>query len=364
MSNAYFLIPGGLLPPKAASEALDAEARQSLEELLGDCRASAPQQLAQGLLLPFARCTHHLWFWAAVTRARTTPAHAGYEWLAENGPALAGEVWSVTPCRLRDGRTAGLGGSPLTPQEVEQCSPALRAVLEKSGFVLQLWDAEWYATRKQDWEVVARPWRCQEGFAADDEEALAGDRGAALALMKACGEALAGTQVSQRRREAGLPAPDFAWISGGGRAVRFYPPTKVRAVLSDEPVLLSWAREAGILKEYTASASALAWPADAPPGDVIAVVSDLWEPWLQSDWQAWRRALPKTLDKVRTLRSLARLRGSETAAFVACGRGCAVTLAPERKTLHSRLLGRFSTRRGPGLAWIADPGLSPDGAAP
>lgn len=359
MPTVYFLIPGARLPREAAERVLAGPARAKLEALLEGCGPARIERLAAGILSPFSRCAHHLWFWSVVTRGRTTPAHAGYVWIEDHGPALATEVWDVTPCALENGRTLSLASDPLSAEEIDRCSPALRKVLEKHGFVLQQWDRIWYATRTKDWDAVVRPWECQADFRLDDA-AAEGNREAAFALMREAGEALARSDVAAERRAAGRPAPDFAWISGGGRPIRFYPPTKFRAVISDEPVLRSWAMEAGILCQYVGRTASLEWPHDAPPGDVIGVVTDLWEPWLRADWDAWEAALPGALEKIRLLREKALARKNETAVFVACGDGTTATIAPAKQGIKSRFLSRFAKKAAPDLSWLAESDPAPD----
>ena len=353
MPTVYFLIPGARIPAEPLKELLDPALSRQLESAFKGLGPARVERLASGLLAPFARCSHHLWFWSVVTRARTTPAHAGYVWLEDHGPELSTEIWDVTPCRLSSGRILPLADDPLSAEEIDRCSPALRAVLARHGFVLQQWDRLWYATRPKDWDVVVRPWQCQAGLALD-ASAAEGARDEAFALMRELGEAIASSEVARRRREAGRPAPDFVWISGGGRLVRFYPPTKIRAVLSDEPVLRRWAMEAGILCQYVGRTSQLEWPSDAPPGDVIAVVSDLWQPWLAGDWQAWAKALPAALEKISVIRRKALERQNEQAVFIACGDGTAATLAPARAGLKGRLRGRCAKPAPADFSWLAE----------
>ena len=352
MPTAYFLVPGLMLPAGAPPEAVSGETASALSSLCEGLGPASVQRLAAGILSPFALCTHHLWFWSVVTRARTTPAHAGYVWIEDHGPELATEVWDVTACRLEDGRTLPIEPA-LSQEEIDSVSPALRRALSRQGFVLQQWDRTWYATRTKDWDVVARPWQCQAAMAVD-EDSVMGNRPAALALMQECGAALAGTEAMRRRRQGGIPAANFIWISGGGRPVRFYPPTKFRAVLSDEPVLRRWAKEAGILCQYVAPTSGGKWPAEAPPGDVIAVVSGLWDSWLRRDWDAWRQSLPGVCDAVRRLRDLARERHNERFCLVACGNGSAATLRDQGGISRGSFLSRFRKKAPPDLAWVLE----------
>ena len=188
----------------------------------------------------------------------------------------------------------------------------------------------------------------------DNYEILYAENGQeALTLMRQGGETLASAPAMQARREAGRPAPNYLWISGGGRPVRFYPPTKFRAVLSDEPVLRRWAKEAGILCQYVAPTARRAWPSEAPPGDVIAVVSELWEPWLRGDWDAWRNALPGVCETIASLRRLARERRNERFCLVACGTGSAVTLSDQGGTARG-FFAKFRKTPRADLSWVIE----------
>ena len=175
MSTAYYLLPGARLPKDVAPAVIPRIDRSLLDPILEGLGTPVCQRLAEGLTLPFARCTHHLWFWGVVPRGKTTPAHAAYVWLEDHGPTLATEIWSVTPCVEENGVYRSLGSDPLTAEEIDRCSEPLRKTLAKFGFVLQQWDTLWYATRMKDWEAVLRPWECQDGMGLD-EGAIAGDR--------------------------------------------------------------------------------------------------------------------------------------------------------------------------------------------
>ena len=163
MSTAYYLLPGARLPKDVAPAVIPRIDRSLLDPILEGLGTPVCQRLAEGLTLPFARCTHHLWFWGVVPRGKTTPAHAAYVWLEDHGPTLATEIWSVTPCVEENGVYRSLGSDPLTAEEIDRCSEPLRKTLAKFGFVLQQWDTLWYATRMKDWEAVLRPWRDRGG---------------------------------------------------------------------------------------------------------------------------------------------------------------------------------------------------------
>ncbi len=358
MPTAYFLIPGLRLPKDAASEILQKADPDALQTLASGFGPPSVQPLVSELTRPFALCSHHLWFWGVIPRGKTTPAHAAYEWLEDFGPTLSTEIWSITLCAEKNGVLMSLDDDPLTSEEIDAVSVPLRKALAPFGFVLQIWDTQLYATRMKDWDSVMRPWSCQAGRSAEEADAIAGNRETAMAAMKAAAAAVRSSAPAETRAAAGRPAPSFAWISGGGRQIRFYPPTRMRAVMSDEPVLRSWAKEAGILCQYVSKIGPK-WPEEAPPGDVLAAVSDLWDPWLKHDWDRWLAALPETAAKVRALKedALSR-RKTDQFVLIACGHGSAVTLAAQKKEgFRSRFLARLGKKEQTAdLSWIAEEG--------
>ncbi|MCF0254606.1 MAG: hypothetical protein HUK26_09770, partial [Duodenibacillus sp.] len=148
------------------------------------------------------------------------------------------------------------------------------------------------------------------------------------------------------------------WLDGGGRQQLFFPPTKVRAVLADDPAVIGWARAAGILDRRTGRASgARAWPADAPQGDCLALVEDLYEPWLARDWRLWSERVPAAVEQAQALMEAARAaKGCDSGLAVGFGEDLAVSL-PVKLRAPKGLLARFS--RGVRLEacdWIFEPG--------
>ena len=66
MSTAYYLLPGARLPKDVAPAVIPRIDRSLLDPILEGLGTPVCQRLAEGLTLPFARCTHHLWFWGVV----------------------------------------------------------------------------------------------------------------------------------------------------------------------------------------------------------------------------------------------------------------------------------------------------------
>ena len=124
--------------------------------------------------------------------------------------------------------------------------------------------------------------------------------------------------------------------------------------MSDEPVLRSWAMEAGMLCQFVSHTTGKTWPEEAAPGDMIAVISDLWEPWLRGDWDAWLAALPGVASKIAELKAAAIARKTESTAIVACGLGTTATFLPKTEGLKSRFLSRFAKKTPPDYSWLTD----------
>ena len=90
-----------------------------------------------------------------------------------------------------------------------------------------------------------------------------------------------------------------------------------------------------------------------PPGDVVAVVDDLYAPWLAGDLAAWRRALPAVVQKLEALRAgLSALKVDED-ALVLFGTAGAATLMPQARSFFDRLR-RTKNAIAP-ETWLADP---------
>lgn len=109
----------------------------------------------------------------------------------------------------------------------------------------------------------------------------------------------------------GSPA-QTVWLSGGGGAFDYvYPPTKIRSVLTDNEAVKGWALAAGILLQRIGKVTgATTWLEDAPQGECIALIEELYEPWLKQDWQTWEAHIPKVCERIDVLSAASKRKGA------------------------------------------------------
>ena len=169
-------------------------------------------------------------------------------------------------------------------------------------------------------------------------------------LLREVRAILADHPVNAARRAAGRHAVDALWISGGGHEELFFPPTLIRSVASDDAAVRGWANAAGILIERIGRDTGR-WP-EAPHGDVVAVIEDLYPAWLARDWEAWARALPEVARKAASYREDAKRFEADDVLLVAFGETGAATLAPAEAGLMERLFRRKSSVEP--AAWCPD----------
>ena len=330
MAQVYFLIPGLIAGPEAKNK-ISAASLERIKKTLGRL---TDDPVAQPLGTPaFAKSVHLSWLWSVLTRRALPFTTAPYAWAVQNGPMLSGDISAIELCvRNADG---SLNRAELTRDETEAACAALTPVLLEKGFVLQRWDPHLYLTRKQHFKAAAAPFeivRTQAGNACDWIEG--DDRPAALELLSACEHAL-----------AAIASPvQTVWISGGGGAFDYvYPPTKIRSVLTDNEAVKGWALAAGILLQRIGRiGGAQNWIEDAPQGECIALIEDLYEPWLTRDWSRWEQAVPDVCDRIDALSAAAKkTKGCDTALIVGTGEGFAVSCAKHLSSARS-LLARFT----------------------
>ncbi len=340
MSQVYLLIPGLVVPARFRNDVSSATLRALCERLGILSEAPITQRLGSSA---FRRAVHRVWAWSVLTRRALPAVSAAYAWSAQNGPQLSGDTW-----RLRLARKNALGGledAPVGQNELDDIITALKPLFDETGFVPQHWDSALYLTRKKPWRVSAAPF-----------ETLA------FAMPEACdieGEDRQTAAEFVRRADCILSAGGFVaqcvWISGGGGAFEYvYPPTKIRAVLADDDTSAGWALAAGIpVQRIKRSSSALDWPQDAPQGERLAVITDLYRPWLAGDWQTWNNTLPLVLDRISTLTEAARKKGCNEMLVIGCGMGHTVTLVKKISAARS-LLARLSGRKTDPADWLFD----------
>lgn len=351
MTQTFLLIPGARLPADVADDVTSrlTETERAALQLFGEGAGRAVEQtLDTG---GYRRAPHLVWLWRVITRRQTAPHEAPWRWLALGGREQAPEFWSVSPLTFRDGRVAA--ETPvLSDREFMALTCAVEPLFMKAGFRLQIWDNNWFATRREDWALTAAPRQGITGLSAEAPFPIEGGAAdEARALYRALCTVLETHPVNEERVRAGKPRIDALWISGGGHEELFFPPTLIRSVACSDAAVRGWANASGILIERI-GANTGDWP-EAPAGDVIAVIDELYEAWCLGDWDRWRASLPAAAEKVRSYRKNAGRFQTDMTLTVLFGEAGSVTLAPEEKSLMKRLFGS----RDAGLpfgSWLAD----------
>ena len=332
MSKAFILIPGARLPEGEAQRILSSLPEASARALssLGE---GAGQVVAQVLDAGcYRRAPHLSWLWRVITRRNSTPHEAPWRWLSlENGHVLAERP-------------------ELEEREFMELTFAIEPVFLKAGLRVQIWDTSWFLTRREDWAVTTAPAMALPGLMLDEAPVEGEAAEEVKGLLREVRAILADHPVNAARRAAGRHAVDALWISGGGHEELFFPPTLIRSVASDDAAVRGWANAAGILIERIGRDTGR-WP-EAPHGDVVAVIEDLYPAWLARDWEAWARALPEVARKAASYREDAKRFEADDVLVVAFGETGAATLAPAEAGLMERLFRRKSSVEP--AAWCPD----------
>lgn len=341
MSQAFFLIPG-LLLPESARGALDGtlSAAAPLFSRLSD--EPMQQDLAQGI---DSGCTHLLWAWAVITRKPFPVATAPYRWLIAQAPDTATEIWHLTLAHSDDaGRLEELPRA-LTGSELDTVCERLRSRLDDAGFWLQRWDNSLFLSRKKDWGVRTRPWETLRGRAPQDSDWEAADSATAAAAQEFVKDIQTLLTSPLPVEIDGIPV-NALWIHGGGRERLFFPPTLLRSVLADDTAITGWGQAAGLLNDRTGPARGVRrWPKESPRGDCLAVISDLYDPWLAQDWNTWRARLPAVVEQIAALsQDAAVTKGCDARLVVATGSHRAVSMAAKLHGKPLSILARLAQR--------------------
>lgn len=349
MTQAYFIVPGLLVPNRNAWKAISSEAIACVGKLTQGAEDWTEQILAG----PHQTGSAHLiWCWRVLTRSREAMATAPYRWVTQGGPRLSGQIWRLSLLHC-DKNGDVLGKAPLTEAQQNRVYSTLYPLFQKDGFTLQRWDADFYLSRKTPWPVSVREVETLLGHSIPNEQGFFSDKAENVTKALALLDTL--TQAIQR---LGIADLERLWIDGGGSIQDFYPPTQIRSVLSDDAAVLGWADSAGILNHRVGKITgALSWPSDAPRGAVLALFPNLYKAWIQCNWAEWNCALPKLAEQLITLKEAARLRGCDEALIVACGEKMTKTFAV-KLTNPKSLLSRFRPQKSPDVsAWIIEEAL-------
>lgn len=332
MSTAFILVPGALLPVEPYAN-LDPSSVEALNRLAGDADKAVAQRMP---FETFARLPHYAWLWRVLSRETTPPGVAPWLWTGAGARPIAPELWRLVPASVgADGRIKEL--LAFDEEDVPLVISPVEKALGTAGMRLQLWDNVFYGSRADAWGAATVPGRSLLGE-VPGKTVVVGDEAAHRALDEALTRAVTESGVNEARAARGLPAIDVLLAVDGGAYRRFAHPTLMRSVVSEDPVIRGWAESAGIPPAYiTAGTDKGAWPAEAPDGDVIAVIDDLIEPKLASDWGLWAERLPGAVAKVEAFRASAAAREAEATLVICFGDAQAVTLAREKKGLLKKL---------------------------
>lgn len=348
MSQAYFLIPGLLLPHEAQS-VITPSSLAAASTLTAAVKGDFTRQtLVSG---PLACSVHLAWTWRVLTRRPLPFSSAPFAWLIDDGPDLTSEIWSLHVFhREPDGRVVA---ADLSEETVEAVCQTLRRPLSERGFTLQRWDKIFYLTRQTGWGVMTPEWPVIRAARAQADDVAPLPEADEVIAQEARTDLHDLTNLLRRadiRDVQGRQLTELA-ITGGGCQQRFNPPTKIRSVLADDATIRSWAQESGILNHRTGRVDhAEQWPEDAPAGDLIAVLDFLYEPWLKNDWTEWMNRLPAVVSSFQALAPAARRKQCDTAVLVACGVTDTVTVATATST--GGLLARLRQKAVPASQWI------------
>ena len=353
MQQVYFLIPGLILSPQE-------------KELIGAPVLEAAGSLSTGLVQdavrqdfssrPFSRSVHLIWAWSVLCRRALPAVTAPFVWSVNQGPQLANEVWSLDLAHAdENGRLYPVEN--LTDEAIEAFASAMTVPLQSRGFRLQRWDKTLYLTRKTPWGVDVRPFEAMVGR----KPSLQDDFEASLEQTDPAGAWHDLEELNETLKDASIESAGQAlnalWISGGGCYSNFYPPTRIRSVLTDIDAVTGWALAAGILNHRLGRITgAEEWPADAPNGECIAVIDTLYSAWLAKDWAKWQQLLPSVIFQVDALAQAARKKGCDRTVIVGCGESLTVTLARKNNNPKSLLARLSPTRKLPAQHWLFQDG--------
>ena len=216
MTQAYFIVPGLLVPNRNAWKAISSEAIACVEKLTQGAEDWTEQTLAG----PHQTGSAHLiWCWRVLTRSREAMATAPYRWVTQGGPRLSGQIWRLSLLHC-DKNGDVLGKAPLTEAQQNRVYSTLYPLFQKDGFTLQRWDADFYLSRKTPWPVSVREVETLLGHAIPNEQGFFSDKAENVTKALALLDTL--TQAIQR---LGIADLERLWIDGGGSIQDFYPPT-------------------------------------------------------------------------------------------------------------------------------------------
>ena len=305
MTTAFYLLPGARLPQGCAREVLASltDADRTRLTALGTGREPPGIQRLSEPLHEYS--PHRAWLWKVLTHRTGAPVIAPYAWMAEHGPRLDQEFWSIDFwTKDPSGRLARF---EFADDALPRAACAAAPVLAESGMRLMISGKSFYTATREGLDYSAR-------------------------LFERVNELL--HRIEGALREA-LPAEtqdiQGLWLSGGGRSAPVFPPSTFRSVLTNDRTALAWAEDAGIPKAYLGTlGKKTKWP-EAPEGDRILVIDDLYDAWMRHDWNAWIKRMPGLLDKLEHWVGQEKPARLTENVIVAFGHGTSATLVPEKR---------------------------------
>ena len=342
MNSAYFLIPGLRLPSELLSNGCDIDF-SSLLHLAEGAEDVIAQELVHDPVLDGA--AHLVWLWQVIGKRSGMPETAAFEWEADGGPAMGAQTWRLHSVHeeIRDSKQIlRKPKEDLTAQERDELHDEMLACVREFGFQLQQWADRWYLTRNKDWELFVRPW-CAQQYRPFTDDSLDGPASEEFKeLAQRLRQVLTQSEINTRRLACGKESIDGFWPDGGSRR-HLLKPSTLRAIMANDSFVWGWAQNAGLLN-FRTTALKNDWP-EAPEGDLLAVVDDLYDSYRQQDWKTWATKLPQVIDTVRHLSDLAHARRASRLVLVASGARDTHTVVVEKTAGAKGLFARFKKKK-------------------
>ncbi len=336
MSAVYFLIPGARIPQTQLTDVTKTLDRHLFDELTRGSEPVQSQTLVNSPILEGA--THLVWLQQVIGKLGGMPQTAAFEWEADGGPTMSTETWRLWAFHFTSddhGRRTVELEHPLTQDERNRLHDELLALVRRFDFQLQQWEGRWYLTCKTDWSSQTRPW-CAQNHQYYTPDCWYGE--AFEAMQEAIGHFLKDHPVNHDRREKGWETIDGLWPEGGSRRFLLKAST-LRAVMANDSYVQGWAQNAGLLN-FRTTKLLNEWP-EAPEGDLLAVIDDLYVPYRRGDWQAWAAAWPLVWEKIQNLSTQAKARRCQKMVLIASGSTDTRTVVIDFKK-SGGLFARFS----------------------
>ena len=343
MNSVYFLVPGLRVPENVWDEAIQGADFLALATLFEGAEPVLEQRLVQTPVL--AGATHLLWLWEVLSKTKSMPEMAAFEWEADGGPAMGTETWRLWSVHLKETPAGLLTEAPqeeLTSTERDQLHDDILAAARRHGFQLQQWADRWYLTRKDDWAINVRPW-CAQNHRVYSENAIEGEKTERFhALINDFRSVLQSHPVNVARRSLGQETVDTFWPDGGSRR-HLLKTSTLRAVMSDHSYVWGWAQNAGLLNFRTVPV-ADHWP-EAPEGDLVVELDDLYESYRTGEWNQWREKLPALFERMAALAQEAKKRRCSRLVLVATGEVDSHTVIAQSETGAKGFLSKFKKKK-------------------